>query len=838
MNLLTIAILLRGTLAANRVRLALTILSIALGVALAGAVHTVHTSALAEVDRSARAIAGAADLEVRGPLDGFDERIFPRVAKLGGVRVASPVVEARAAIARTDGESIRVLGIDPLREMRLQPAFIARVEDAGLPDAAGLLDERSAWLSPPASERLGLRKGSTLRLVAGSREHDFRVAGILEGLRSAGELAVIDIAAAQQAFGRVGRLSRIDLRLRSDASVADVRRELAAILPPGVVTAEPAAVSQRAAAISRAYRVNLDALALVALATGAFLVFSTLALQAARRRQELALVRALGVTRRGIAVELAMEGAVLGAIGAALGSAIGIAGSRFLLARVGGDLGGGFFDSAGVPFAPDPGALAAIALLAIALCTAAALRVAWAVGRIPVAEALRDRAIDISVAPASLRSAAAFAILGVPLLLAPSVGGLPLGGYAAIAAWLAAAVLAVAPICRAVLAATGEPRSPVVALALAQVRDLPGHLAASVAGIVVSASLCVAMAILVFSFRVSLEEWLQGIVGADLYVRTAAGGNTGFLTLEEQRAIERLPVVRRMEPLRFDRLVLDPRREPLTLIARPVDDRVLAGYQAEPRVMPPPGGEPSVWVSEAARDLEGWRPGQHIELPIAGHATRVHVAAVIRDYARTWGAVVIPLEDYRRITGDTRANDLALHLAPGVDAASAEGAIRAALPDARSLAFEDATSLRRRSLETFDRTFAVTYALEAIAIAIGLAGVTSSFAALAWSRRREFGVLRFLGFTRRDVLRLLAMEGAAAGALGAAIGFASGVLISVVLVRVVNRQSFHWAVELHWPWGALAALIAAIVLLCAIGARASGAVAVRSEAVAAVKDDA
>jgi putative ABC transport system permease protein len=245
-----------------------------------------------------------------------------------------------------------------------------------------------------------------------------------------------------------------------------------------------------------------------------------------------------------------------------------------------------------------------------------------------------------------------------------------------------------------------------------------------------------------------------------------------------------------------------------------------------------------VWISEAARDLEGWKPGDTLVLPIAGRATRVKVAAIIRDFARTWGAVVMPLGDYRRITGDTRANDMALLLAPGTGVGAAEAAIRAALPEATGLAFEDAVSLRRRSLEIFDRTFAVTYALEAIAIVIGLAGITSSFAALAWSRRREFGVLRFLGLTRREVLRLLALEGAAAGALGAAIGLASGTMISIVLVRVVNRQSFHWTLGVHWPIGALAILLAAIVGLSALGARASGAAAVRREAVAAVKDDA
>jgi putative ABC transport system permease protein len=167
-----------------------------------------------------------------------------------------------------------------------------------------------------------------------------------------------------------------------------------------------------------------------------------------------------------------------------------------------------------------------------------------------------------------------------------------------------------------------------------------------------------------------------------------------------------------------------------------------------------------------------------------------------------------------------------------------EAAMRKALPRADGLAFEDAQDLRARSLAIFDRSFAVTYALEAIAIVIGLAGVTSSFAALAWSRRREFGVLRFLGLTRREVLRILALEGAATGALGALIGLAAGAAISLVLLHVVNRQSFHWTLEVHWPIAALAALFTAIVALCAFGARASAAVAVRNEAILAVKDDA
>ena len=827
---------LRGTLAASRGRVALTLAAIALGVAMAGAVQSVHTSALAEIDRAARTLAGTADLEIRGPRSGFDESLWVAVAQRPEVAVASPVVEVEAPWADREG-GVRVMGLDFFRAVRLQPGFVAGPSATGAGDSASLLSPDAVWLSPSLAARLRLAKGAPLRLRSGSGMATLRVAGSLQGLHEAGDVVVADIATVQEAFGRVGRLTRIDLRLRPGVTAAKAMDVLAPLLPPGVAIMRAAAASDRAEAVSRAYRVNLDALAWVALATGAFLVFSTLALQAARRRQEFALLRALGLSRGEMAALLAIEAAVLGAIGSVAGIALALVASDVVLRRTGADLGAGFFGAGVSTLAPSVGGLALIAAGAVAMSVAGALQVARAVGRLDVAEALRDRGVDLPQAGGDGRLAVVLALTGVPFLFVPPIAGLPLGGYAAIAAWLCAAVAAVGPLCRAALARIGTPATPSAALALAQVRHLPGHLAASVAGIVVSASLCVAMAIMVHSFRDSVETWLGGVVRGDLYVSLSESGDTATFAEAEQQRVARVGGVAAMETLRLDRLVLPGDALPVTLVARPIDARVLAGFQAEPPKMPPRDGTLHVWISEAARDLHGWKAGDRIALPIAGRAVPAVVGGVIRDFARTWSAVMIPIEDYRTLTGDRLANELVLHLAPDARIDDVEAAIRAALPGT-AVTLEDGASLRRRSLAIFDRSFAITYALEAVAIAIGLAGVTSSFAALAWSRRREFGVLRFVGFTRREVLRLLSIEGAVIGALGAAIGFGTGAAISAVLVHVVNRQSFHWSLALRWPVAALAALVGALVVACAIGARLSGAAAVRQEAILAVKDDA
>jgi putative ABC transport system permease protein len=414
------------------------------------------------------------------------------------------------------------------------------------------------------------------------------VAGVLDGLADAGVVAVVDIAAAQQRLARLGRLSRIDLRLRPGIEPRAASQALASILPAGVVVSPPASVGIRAEAITRAYRVNLDALSFIALATGAFLVFSTLALQAARRRQEFALLRALGVTRRGTFFLLAFEGAAIGGLGAAIGIGLGLAASRALLSRVGTDLGAGFFSGSGV-FAPDPIALVLIALAGVGTAVGGALWVARGAARIDVAEALRDRTMDLKLG--SRRDgwiAAGLALAGFPLLLAPPIGGLPLAGYAAIAAWLGAAVIAVGPLCRWILARWPEGERAIPAVARAQVRHLPGHLAASVAGIVMSASLCVAMAIMVVSFRVSLEDWLGGVVGADLYVRSGAGGDTGFFDPKDEARVSAIAEVTGVEPLRYDRLAMSPEGPPLSLVARPINARVLKAFRTVPASVAPP----------------------------------------------------------------------------------------------------------------------------------------------------------------------------------------------------------------------------------------------------------
>ena len=300
-----------------------------------------------------------------------------------------------------------------------------------------------------------------------------------------------------------------------------------------------------------------------------------------------------------------------------------------------------------------------------------------------------------------------------------------------------------------------------------------------------------------------------------------------------------MPGVRRAEFLREQQLLLDPARPRIVLQARSIDPADPA--RALPIIGVPvavaAGAPPPVWVSEAAVDLYGFAPGSVVTLPLAGRAERFFVAGVWRDYGRPQGGVQIDRATYAALTGDDGVTSAALWLAPGADARAVREAVRRALPGGERLEVAQPGEIRALSLAAFDRTFAVTYALEFASMAIGLVGLSSAFGALVLARRREFGVLRHLGMTRGQVARMLAAEGVVTAAIGTGAGLALGAAISLILIHVVNRQSFHWGMDLAMPWPQLAAFALGVVALATLTAVASGRQAMGADVVRAVKED-
>jgi putative ABC transport system permease protein len=828
-------ILLLAQLRESPGRLAVTVIAIALGVALGAAVFLVNGAALNEFGLATKRLVGEADVVVRGPQEGFPEQLYTRLATDSAVSVASPVLELEVAVpGRRD--TLKVLGIDPFLAATLQPALIGDI-GSGL---FALFAPDSIYLSSSAAQELQLRSGDTLPVIVGSTPKALHVLGVLAQGTYSGDLGLMDIASAQWTFNQIGRLNRIDLRLRSGNNVESFRVALGHTLPVGVLAIAPQVERDRAITVTRAYRVNLNMLALVALWTGAFLVFSTQSLSVLRRRRSLALLRALGVTRAQLQRALVAEGAALGVAGSLLGVILGLAFAAIVLRYLTGDLGNGQLRAVGASMRAAPLPMLAFFVMGTAAASVGAWLPARAASRQPPARSLKGG--DGNYAAAARTSAFAGASLlglGAALTRLPSLGGLPLFGYAAIAALLFGAVLLVPTLTVKGLNLAPHTHRIVFNTAVAQLRDNVGLSTLSLASIIVSFSLMVAMAIMVYSFRGSFEHWLSKLLPADMQLREPFGNDTAYWSAEDQARLAAAAGVSRIEFRRTRQLLLDPRRAAVTLIAR---GAAAAQTQQElPLVrsikLPlAPIAEPA-WISEALQDLYGYKIGDPIDLPIAQRMQRFTVAGVWRDYARASGSIVISRQAYIAATGDTGANEASVWLNPGASAALTEAALRARFARGDSVEVLTSTALRERSLRIFDRAFAITYALEAIAVLIGLTGVSFAASSTALARRAEFGMLRHIGMLRRQVVGMLASEGILTSAFGVAYGLALGTALSLVFVYVINRQSFNWSIDLAIPVWPLAILSLTLIAAAAVTAVWSGRAAMSQDAVQAVRED-
>jgi putative ABC transport system permease protein len=821
-----------GNVRGNRTRLALAVMAIALGVALGFAVHLVNRVAIAELTSGLAALSGAADIDVRGPDGGFDETLYATLARDRDVAVASPIVEVDARVPGHE-QALHIVGIDVLRAAAITPALLGTGADA-----LDVLRPETIFLSPAAAAYFGAKGGDALSVQTDGGVVRLRVAGLLPTSASL-SYATMDIAAVQDRFARGGLLSRIDLRLRPGVDAEAFRSRVASISPAGVIIAKPEAGIRATLRMSRAYRMNLNVLALVALFTGGLLVFSTQTLSVVRRRAQFALLRSLGLLRRQLLVLVVSEGAAMGLSGGVIGVGVGYLLAALALRVFGADLGAGYFRGIAPRVAFDGGAALAFVLFGVLIAAAGSVPPALEAAHAPPAAALKAGDVErVLLRLRTLWPGFACLILAGAVVAWPPVGGLPIAGYAAIGLLLLGVLALLPRLMQVLLNALPCPPVASSALALAQLRGAPGQASVSLAAVVASVALMVSMAIMVASFRGSLERWLDQVLPADLYVRAGHSGEAAAFDAPTQQAIVSTHGVRRVLFLRVQKLLLDAERTPVTLLARDADPaNPLWNLPLVDKAIAVSADERPIYASEAMADLYGYRIGERVDLPIGGREVKFTVAGLWRDYARQTGAVVIDRRYYIGLTGDTRVNEAALWLAPGTQLAALRPEIETRAGGAERVRVSVPGEIRSRSLATFDRTFAVTYALEAAAVVIGLVALSAAFGALTLARRAEFGMLRHIGMTRTQVGAMLANEGLLVSAVGLGTGFPLGFMISLILIYVVNRQSFHWSMSLYVPVLPLALLALALLALATFTALASARHATGDAAITAVRED-
>ena len=856
-----LAPLLLRPLRQDRSRFALTVAGIAVGVATMAAILLANASVLRSFTETVDAVAGRAGLTVLADGPGIPEEALERLAWLRprGVAIV-PAVSATVALGGPGGEVVELLGIDPVTDPAVRDyRFVAETAAAASLERLFAVFRRDAVLVPaPLAARLGLSPGGELTVLAGGAARRMRVAGVLElegaARAAAGSVLFADLATAQEVLGRVGLLDRVDLVLPDGLADADrdaLEAEVRASLPPGATVGRPDRRTATVDRMVRSFRVNLTALGLIALLVGTYFIYSTLSISVLRRRTDIGTVRALGASARAVFVVFLAEGAALGALGGALGVALGALVARGALAAVGGTATDFYLPQAAPPFALDAGALATAFLSGLAASVLSALAPAIEAARVAPAATLRHGSVEAS----RRRAAGPLAGAGVVLLALAAlatrpgpVDGLPVYGFASVFLVVAGASL-LAPLAVVTVARAAD--RPAVRLFGVEARiaraNLTGSLsrtAVAVAALAIGISMMVAVAFMVGSFRATVVEWVSQTLKADLFVSPESGRSQrafGRLPEEAIALAESVPGVASVDPF----LSFEATRDgaPYTVGSGRFD--LVAAHGDLPMA---DGSDTREVLSRALRDGEavvsepyalkfGVRAGDAVTLPAVDGPVALRVAGVYRDYSNDRGTVTVDRALFRRLFRRDGAASLAIRLEPGAAPEEVRRRLLAAAQGRYALRVQTNAALREAALSLFDRTFAVTWALEAVAVAVAVLGVFSTLLALVLERRGEIGLLRVLGAPAARVARAVRLEAAALSLLGIALGLAAGSAIGHLLVHVVVRQSFGWTIRTEVPWLFLAAALALVLLATLAAASRPARLAAATDAAAVLKEE-
>ena len=813
----------------ERLRSAVTVGGVAIGIAVVVAIRLANESSVRGFETALVAVSGQVSLEITSPGVGVAQ---DRLAQLSWLRTfgrVSPIIDSDVLIRPSDadarGELVRVLGVDilrdrPFREYRLVDDGAGRAPLAApitTQEFLSLLTDPSAIVLTRAfADRHGLTVGSDVQLLVGDREVPLVVRALLGDDGPAqvldGNFALMDIAAAQLALGRLGAVDRVDIQLDEDQVIDQAEREIADRLPPGLSVQRPERRGAQVETMLAAFHFNLMALSYIALLVGVFLVYNAITVSVISRRAEIGVLRTVGTARStilrlflGEALSLALVGCV---IGAPLGGLLARAAVRMTASTV------STFWVAAAATVPAVGLGEVVVSFAIGvpLALAAAFLPAYEAARLTPLAAVRgepdlfvhDRLPRRYVAPAL----ALFALAGY-FSRQPPMSGLPVYGLAAALAVVGGAALLV-PVALSVLQRIRLPLDRHfgvgVMLARANLGAAIGRLSVSVAALVVSLAMMVAIAIMIGSFRETVVYWVEQTLQADLFisgVRRSPVGDRGGISVDVERAVAEYPGVTAVDGFRS---ITVPYGDSTIIVGSGRFDVLLAHGNllfkspADGRTaMMATVGQPAVVVSESFSLRYDTRVGDRIELPTPSGPRGFDVAAVYFDYSSDRGLAVMDEAVFAQYYDERRPSGLTVYLEEGTDPRATREGILASLRPTDRVFINTNAALRRQVLEVFDSTFAITYALEGIAIFVSMFGVASTLLTLALERRRDMAMLRLVGAERHHLRRMIMVEAGLLGFVSLGIGLVVGLVLSLILIFVINVQSFGWTIQFHLP---------------------------------------
>ena len=797
----------------------LSVLGVALGVALVTGMDLALESSREAFRLSAETVAGRATHQVVAEPGSVPDSVFRVVRMEAGVGASAPVVEGHVASPALPGRSLRVLGVDPFSEEPFRPYLAGAAADergggADGPGFAGLLAETGGLLlSRETASEAGVEPGDTLPLAGPTGQRSGTVLGVLEpeddlsrqGLR---DLLVMDVSEAQTLLGRRGELDRVDLILPEGAEGARQARAVEVLLPSSLRLEPRGARADAMADMARAFDLNLTALSLLGVVFGIFLIYNTVTFSVVRRREAFGVMRALGVTPGQLRRAILGEAAAVGVLGSAVGLLLGVALGEGLVGLVARTLDDLYFAVSVTGVGLEPASLAKGAALGVGGTLLAAWPPASEASRVVPRAALARSELEEATSRRGARGARiglGLLALGGAVIAYPTTDVLPgfVGLFAAVTGFALLTPGVAAVLVRGVLPALRKTGGAVGAMAGRGVLAAQSRTGPALAALVIAVSVTVGLGIMIQSFRGSVESWLGTTLQADLHVASpgtgGAGGPSGALPealvagVADVEGVDAVSTSRRTD--------LGPEYGMAHLVAAELDPRDEGAYELlqgqREEAFAAFRDEEGAFLSEPLAYRRGKAPGDSILLPTTEGERAFPVAAVYRDYGSERGTALLSRSTYDRHWDDPAVTSLRIHLAEGADPEAVADALRARAPVGAPVEVRFTEELREASLEIFDRTFHVTVALRALAFGVAFVGILSALMALQLERTRELGILRAGGMTPAQLWRMVMTQTGLMGAVSGVLAVPVGLALAAVMVFVVNRRSFGWTLDLE-----------------------------------------
>jgi putative ABC transport system permease protein len=836
----------------------LMVIGITLGVAVVVAVDLANASASRAFDLSTESVVGRATHQISGGPTGLDENVYTRLRRAGVADAAAPVVEAYVTSAQLGNVPLQLLGIDPFAEgpFRSYLGNITSSDSAASGPAVGslyafLTQPGALLISTDLAQRYGLHAcdkppknllranaGCTLTLQLDGKEKRAYIAGLLKpgdalSQRALDGLILADIATAQEITDQLGKLDRIDLILPGNSNQQQtVIQQIRTLLPADAVLQPVAARSGAVEQMTAAFRVNLTALSLLALVVGMFLIYNTMTFSVVQRRQMFGTLRCLGVTRGEVFGLVMGEALIVGLLGSALGLVAGTIMGQNAVRMVTQTINDLFFvvTVRGVQIAPT--SLMKGSVLGVFATLLSAAPPAWEAASVPPRAALSRSGLEQKARQAVLLAGGlgiVMCLAGILILLIPTRSlTISFGGtFAIIVGFAMLAPLATGWLMRIAIPLLGSLLGTLGRMAPRDVINSLSRTAVAVAALMVAVSVTIGVSLMVSSFRHTVQTWLSETLQGDIYISAPslnANASSAILDPQVVQTVRNWPGVRRADVLRS--VTVNSPNGPVYVAATDnpsiINERLFISTVGPLATLHQRLLNGGVLISEPFANRSGiatqlGASGASLELQTDDGLRSFPVLGVYYDYASTQGTVLMDLGTYRRLWNDPAITAISIRLNPGTPVDAVASQLQTALAGGQILLVRPNQALRQDVLAVFDRTFAITGALQLLATIVAFIGVLSALLSLELERQRELGILRAVGLTVRQLWNLILLETGLLGWVAGLLSLPTGYVLAYILVYIINRRSFGWTLQMQVGWEpfAQAILIAIVAALLA-----------------------